>query len=131
MILLTYDVAQAFRGPDGNFGFGIGSLIMLANVILLWCYALGCHSCRHITGGRLKNFSRHPVRYWIWTKVSWLNARHLQFAWITLGTLMLTDLYILLVASGPSPIRESSIDRTGSGYEHHSTIARGFHDPNI
>ena len=67
-ILLTYDVAQAFRGPDGNFGFGIGSLIMLANVILLWCYALGCHSCRHITGGRLKNFSRHPVRYWIWTQ---------------------------------------------------------------
>jgi len=62
-ILLTYDVAQAFRGPDGNFGFGIGSLIMLANVILLWCYALGCHSCRHITGGRLKHFSRHPVRY--------------------------------------------------------------------
>jgi len=99
-ILLTYDVAQAFRGPDGNFGFGIGSLIMLANVILLWGYALGCHSCRHITGGRLKNFSTHPVRYWFWTKVSWLNARHLQFAWITLGTLMLTDLYILLVASG-------------------------------
>ena len=26
-ILLSYDVTQAFRGPDGNFGFGIGSLI--------------------------------------------------------------------------------------------------------
>jgi hypothetical protein len=99
-ILLTYDVAQAFRGPDGNFGIGLGSLIMLANVILLWGYALGCHSCRHITGGRLKNFSKHPVRYWAWTKVSWLNARHMQFAWITLGTLMLTDLYIWLVAAG-------------------------------
>ena len=34
------------------------------------------------------------------TRVSWLNARHLQLAWITLGTLMLTDLYILLLASG-------------------------------
>jgi succinate dehydrogenase / fumarate reductase flavoprotein subunit len=34
---------------------------------------------------------------------------------MTLGTLMLTDLYILLLASGPSPIRESSIDRTGCG----------------
>ena len=99
-ILLTYDVTQAFRGPHGNFGFGLGSLIMLANVILLWGYALGCHSCRHITGGRLKNFSSHPVRYWVWTKISWLNARHLQFAWITLGTLLLTDLYIMLVASG-------------------------------
>jgi hypothetical protein len=73
---------------------------MLANVILLWGYALGCHSCRHITAGRLNNFSSHPVRYWAWTKVSWLNARHMQFAWITLGTLMLTDLYIWLVAAG-------------------------------
>jgi hypothetical protein len=99
-ILLTYDVTQAFRGPDGKFGFGLGSLIMLANVILLWGYALGCHSCRHITGGRLKNFSSHPVRYRVWTRISWLNARHLQFAWITLGTLLLTDLYIMLVASG-------------------------------
>jgi len=99
-ILLTYDVVQAFRGPDGDFGLGLGTLIMLANVILLWGYALGCHSCRHITAGRLNNFSSHPVRYWAWTKVSWLNARHMQFAWITLGTLMLTDLYIWLVAAG-------------------------------
>ncbi len=99
-LLLTYDVAQAFRGPDGNFGLGLGTLIMLANVILIWGYTLGCHSCRHITAGRLNNFSKHPVRYWIWTKVSWLNARHLQFAWASLGTLMLTDLYIWLVAAG-------------------------------
>ena len=99
-LLNTYDVAQAFRGPNGNFGLGLGTLIMLANVILLWGYTLGCHSCRHITAGRLNNFSKHPVRYWIWTKVSWLNARHMQLAWTTLGTLMLTDLYIWLVAAG-------------------------------
>jgi hypothetical protein len=99
-ILNTWDAAQAFRGPDGSFGFGLGSLIMLANVVLLWCYTLGCHSCRHITGGRLKHFSKHPVRYWLWTKVSWLNARHMQFAWITLASLLITDLYIMLVASG-------------------------------
>jgi len=99
-ILNTYDVAQAFRGPNGNFGLGLGTLIMLGNVILLWGYTLGCHSCRHITAGRLNNFSKHPVRYWIWTKVSWLNARHMQLAWTTLGTLMLTDLYIWLVAAG-------------------------------
>jgi hypothetical protein len=102
-VLLSYDVTQAFRGPDGNFGFGIGSLILLANAVLLWGYTLGCHSCRHITAGRLKNFSTHPVRYWMWTKFSWLNARHKQFAWITLGTLMLSDLYIMLVASGAFP----------------------------
>jgi hypothetical protein len=99
-ILNTWDLAQAFRGPDGSFGFGIGTLIMLVNVVLLWAYTLSCHSCRHITGGRLKNFSKHPVRYWTWTKISWLNARHMQLAWTTLGTLLVTDLYIMLVASG-------------------------------
>jgi hypothetical protein len=99
-ILNTYDMAQAFRGPNGNFGLGLGSLIMLANVVLLWGYTLSCHSCRHITGGRLKNFSKHPTRYWIWTQISKLNAKHMQLAWTTLGTLMLTDLYIWLVSAG-------------------------------
>jgi hypothetical protein len=99
-LLNTYDMVQAFRGPDGSFGFGLGSLIMTVNVVLLWGYTVSCHSCRHITGGRLKHFSKHPVRYWIWTQVSRLNRRHMQLAWTTLGTLMLTDLYIWLVASG-------------------------------
>ena len=99
-VLLTYDLAQAFRGPDGDFGFGLGTLILLVNVILIWAYTLSCHSCRHITGGRLKHFSAHPVRYWIWTQISKLNARHMLFAWLSLGTLMLTDLYIWLVSAG-------------------------------
>ncbi|HEY2549287.1 MAG TPA: hypothetical protein VGI64_01775 [Streptosporangiaceae bacterium] len=99
-ILNTYDVVQAFRGPNGSFGFGLGTIIMLVNVVLLWAYTVSCHSCRHITGGRLKHFSKHPTRYWIWTQVSKLNAKHMQLAWTTLGTLMLTDLYILLLAAG-------------------------------
>jgi hypothetical protein len=99
-ILNTWDLAQAFRGPDGSFGLGLGSLIMLVNVVLLWAYTLSCHSCRHITGGRLRNFSKHPARYWMWTQISKLNGKHMQLAWTTLGTLMLTDLYVMLVASG-------------------------------
>src|SRR5882724_7979421 len=99
-ILNTYDMVEAFRGPNGSFGIGLGSIIILANVVLLWAYTLSCHSCRHITGGRLKNFSKHPVRYWIWTQISKLNTRHMQLAWTTLATLMITDLYIALVASG-------------------------------
>ena len=99
-ILNTYDLTQAFRGPNGDFGVGLGTIIMAVNVVFLWAYSLSCHSCRHITGGRLKNFSKHPARYWAWTQISKLNARHMQLAWITLGTLMLTDLYVLLVASG-------------------------------
>jgi hypothetical protein len=99
-VLNTYDVMQAFRVPDGSFGFGLGTVIMLINVVLLWAYTLYCHSCRHITGGRLKHFSKHPVRYRIWTQVSRLNTRHIQLTWATLGARTLTELYIMLVASG-------------------------------
>lgn len=94
----TYDAVLAFRSPSG-FGFGLGNVILTANVLLLWAYTLSCHSCRHVAGGRLKHFSKHPVRYWIWTQISKINTRHMQFAWITLGTLMLTDFYVMLVAS--------------------------------
>jgi hypothetical protein len=99
-VVNTYDAIRAFQGKDGGVGLGIGTLIMVANVVLLWGYTLGCHSCRHIVGGRLRHFSRHPVRYRAWTGVSWLNARHMQFAWATLASLMLTDGYIALVSAG-------------------------------
>jgi hypothetical protein len=95
----TYDAILAFDTPTG-FRVGVGNIILVVNITLLWVYTLSCHSCRHVTGGRLKHFSKHPVRYWIWTQVSKINTRHMEFAWITLGTLMLTDFYIMLVARG-------------------------------
>jgi hypothetical protein len=99
-LINSYDAVLAFRHPEDGFVLGVGNLILVANVVLLWCYTLSCHSCRHVMGGRLKHFSQHPVRYRIWTRVSALNTRHMDFAWITLGTLVLTDLYVALVASG-------------------------------
>ncbi len=99
-VVNSYDAVRAFHGGDGGFGIGLGTLIILANVVLLWAYTLSCHSCRHITGGRLRNFSHHPLRYRAWTFVSKLNVRHMQLAWTTLGTLMLTDGYIALVSAG-------------------------------
>ncbi len=101
-IINTYDAIIAFRSP-GGFGFGLGNLILLGNVALLWAYTVSCHSCRHIVGGRLKHFSRHPVRYRFWTFVSKLNARHMQLAWITLGTLIVTDFYVMALAAGWFP----------------------------
>lgn len=98
-VINTYDAIAAFHGKTGGFGFGLGNIVLLGNVILLWAYTLSCHSCRHIAGGRLKNFSAHPVRYWFWTQVSTLNTRHMALAWTTLGTLVLTDFYVMLVAS--------------------------------
>jgi len=99
-VVNSYDTIRAFRGGDGGFGLGLGTVIMLVNVLLLWAYTLSCHSCRHIVGGRLRHFSAHRLRYRAWTFVSRLNSRHMQLAWTTLGTLMLTDAYIALVSSG-------------------------------
>jgi hypothetical protein len=99
-VVNTWDGVKAFHGKDGSFGIGLGTVIIWANVLLLWAYTLSCHSCRHIMGGKLKNFSKHPVRYWMWTQISKLNTRHGTLALITLGTLALTDAYIALVAHG-------------------------------
>ena len=102
-VINTWDLIRAFHGVHnghGTFGIGLGTLVMAINVVLLWAYTLSCHSCRHIVGGRLRHFSAHPVRYRAWTVVSKLNAKHMQLAWTTLGTLLLTDAYIALVASG-------------------------------
>ena len=62
-------------------------------------YSLSCHACRHITGGRLQALSKHPVRYKAWTLVSKLNAKHMEFAWVSLGFVCFTDLYIRLIAA--------------------------------
>ncbi|RJL33392.1 hypothetical protein [Bailinhaonella thermotolerans] len=101
-LINTYDAVYAFFGKNG-FQMGLGNLILLGNVIMLWAYTLSCHSCRHITAGRLNHFSRHPLRYRMWTWISKLNAKHMQLAWITLGTLALTDAYIGLVAADVLP----------------------------
>jgi hypothetical protein len=98
--ILTYDAVLAFHAPDGGIGMGLGTLILIVNVVFIWAYTLSCHSCRSIVGGRLNHFARHPVRYWLWTQVSKLNARHQLYAWISLFTVVIADFYVLLVASG-------------------------------
>ena len=99
-ILNTWDAVDAFHGKDGGAGFGLGTLIIVVNVILLWAYTLSCHSCRSIMGGRLNHFSKHPVRYKLWGYISRLNGKHQELAWTTLATLAITDFYIMAVSAG-------------------------------
>ena len=79
---------------------GLGTLVFLVNITLIWAYTLSCHSCRHIVGGKLKHFSKHPVRYRLWQWVGKLNARHMLLAWASLVSVALADFYVYLVASG-------------------------------
>jgi hypothetical protein len=100
-LVLTYDAVLGFRNEDEEWGhMGLGTVLMLVNVGLIWLYTLSCHSCRHITGGRLRHFSKHPVRYRLWTWVSRLNADHAKYAWYSLFSVALVDLYIYLLAAG-------------------------------
>lgn len=99
VLVNTYDMILAFGGENG-FGIGLGNVILLVNVVMLWAYTLSCHSCRHATGGRLRNFSKNPIRYRWWTFVSRLNTRHGVYAWISLGTLALADFYVMALSAG-------------------------------
>ena len=99
--ILTFDTVLAFRDEDGDWGhMGLGTVILLINIALIWLYTLSCHSCRHVVGGRLRHFSKHPIRYGLWTQVSKLNQKHAQYAWLSLFSVAIADFYIYLLSTG-------------------------------
>ena len=99
---LTYDTIKAFFF-HGQFGIGLGSLVLVVNLTLLSGYLFGCHSLRHIVGGNIDCYScalGGKARHGAWRRASWFNKRHMPFAWFSLVFVCLTDLYIRLVAMG-------------------------------
>jgi hypothetical protein len=104
-LILTWDTILAFgpmpsAGEEGGIHMGLGTLLMLVNIAFIWLYTLSCHSCRHVLGGRLRHFSKHPVRYKLWTGVSKLNHSHGRYAWYSLFSVALVDLYVWLLSTG-------------------------------
>jgi hypothetical protein len=99
IVLLTWDAILAFRFRDG-FGIGVGTIVMWINVLFLAGYTFSCHSCRHVCGGHVDVFSRARARYGAWRFLTRLNELHPTFAWLSLFSVGLTDLYIRLVAMG-------------------------------
>jgi hypothetical protein len=107
LLFLWHDAFKGFffRGRLGapEFGVGLGSLVLVANVTLLTLYTFSCHSLRHLAGGKLDCFSCSafgPPRHDAWSALSVLNERHMLFAWLSLFSVGLADLYIRSVASG-------------------------------
>jgi len=102
LVCLWYEaIASFFKG--GEFGIGVGSVVMTLNATFLGGYTFGCHSFRHLIGGRsdCMTCDRAPTtKFKLWSFSTWFNGRHMQFAWISLVWVVFTDLYIYLVSSG-------------------------------
>jgi hypothetical protein len=105
LVLLAHDVWKALWFEDiatgrVRFGIGLGTLVLAVNVILLGGYTLGCHSLRHLIGGRLDQLSQAPLRWKSYTCVSCLNRRHMLWAWLSLFWVAFADLYVRLCSLG-------------------------------
>jgi hypothetical protein len=87
---------------NGAFSVHVGSLVILLNCTLLSLYTFSCHSVRHLVGGGLNTYpgAFGALRYRAWKLVSMANEKHMQFAWVSLFGVALTDFYVRCVASG-------------------------------
>ena len=99
LIILARDVWNGFWF-EGRFGVGLGTLVLLTNLVLLSCYTFSCHSLRHLVGGFRDRLAGAPARRRVYDCVSCLNRRHMLFAWCSLFMVAFADLYVRLCSMG-------------------------------
>jgi hypothetical protein len=102
LFFLWLDAFFALR-PDGAWRLGLGNVILFVNVVLLSGFSLSCNSLRHLAGGRLDCFScslRTRTQYSAWRRLTSLNVNHMRWAWASLISVALADLYVRLLAMG-------------------------------
>jgi hypothetical protein len=102
LAFLWLDVVLAIGRPDG-VRLGLGGVILGVNAFLLSGYSLSCHSLRHLVGGRMDCFScsrRAKVRHGLWQRLTSLNRNHMAWAWVSLISVTLADVYVRLLALG-------------------------------
>ncbi|MBX3357843.1 MAG: hypothetical protein KF745_05385 [Phycisphaeraceae bacterium] len=108
LVILAWDAMKAYwfhgapgsaGGEGGRFGIGVGSLVLTINPILLGGYTLGCHSLRHLVGGRCDEIGEGARRS-AYECVTCLNKRHMLWAWMSLVWVGFTDLYVRMCSMG-------------------------------
>jgi len=102
LVCLWWEAIHAFF-KQGTFGIGVGTVVMVINATLLTGYTFGCHSWRHLIGGRHDCFTcegKPTASFSIWKTSTWFNGRHMLFAWLSLVWVAFTDFYIRAVSSG-------------------------------
>jgi hypothetical protein len=101
LVLLAHDVWKSlWFDADRHFGIGVGTIVLAVNLVLLSGYTLGCHSLRHLVGGRFDRLSRARVRYPAYRCVSCFNRKHMVWAWCSLCSVMFADIYVRLCSMG-------------------------------
>ena len=105
LLFLAVDVWKAmwFTNPATGateFGLGVGTLVLATNVVLLSSYTFGCHSLRHLIGGRRDQLSQAPFSHKCYSCVSRLNGRHMVWAWLSLCSVGFSDIYVRLCSMG-------------------------------
>ena len=104
LLVLTYDAWKAmwFTDPvsgQTSFGIGVGTIVLAVNVVLLGGYALGCHTLRHVIGGK-RDELKSDTQATAYRCVTCLNARHMAWAWCSLISVAFADIYVRLCATG-------------------------------
>jgi len=102
IFILSYDawLSMWFNGRpfEGDFGIGVGTIVLTLNAILLGGYTFGCHSLRHLIGGYADRIVKKPkVQQKAFGCVSCLNKQHMKWAWFSLFWVCFTDFYIRVI----------------------------------
>jgi hypothetical protein len=115
LVILAWDAIISFWWPTdragnlvagGQFGMGLGTLVLVINVLLLAGFTFGCNSVRHLVGGRLdcfscpNNIAKMKPGYKLWRFSSWFNENHMAWAWVSLFSVGFADLYVRLCSLG-------------------------------
>jgi hypothetical protein len=102
LVIHWWDVVLSVE-YQGRLRLGLGTLILAVDSLLLTGYVTSCHALRHLVGGKLDCFSCSTInrtRYGAWRILSGLNTRHMAWAWASLFSVVIADLYIRLLAIG-------------------------------
>lgn len=103
--ILSWDVWRALWFADpatgaAEFGVGVGTLVLAVNVVLLGGYTFGCHSLRHLIGGRRNLIAASRLRFDAYRCAGCFNRRHGLWAWMSLFWVGFSDLYVRLCSMG-------------------------------
>jgi hypothetical protein len=102
VLFLWYEAFRTLFGAQG-FQVSVGSLLWFLNIVLLSAYTFSCHSFRHLIGGNKDCYSclrGGNARRKTYNFVTRLNLQHPQWAWLSLFSLLATDVYLRLMQAG-------------------------------